>query len=440
MKVQVGRAILMAALAGWGAVAQGTPRDGAPAPPSQRNASGLIRPAAVPPDYVITPFGYFHPSCVRLVNEGETVLQDERIRHADGSVDPIAPVCNYPRFAPDGSLVSPETTRPPTSPPPGWVEYISATTRTSFGKLTATWTTPPQPATSDIQMLYFFPGFADTISGGYCILQPVLQYGTSPLGGGNYWSIASWNVCGDNIVDHSMLITVSAGDTLLGSITSNCKPGGNSCATWNVTAEDENTGAKATMDKTTNDKEVWNWAFASVLETYNVFECTEYPANNGVSFDVNVYDQNLQVIANPGWTKAPVAGVTPYCDFGLGSTGTINTVTYNPNAPTSINVTGQWYDTYQMTWTLSQAQKSYMITGSVSIGPEFSCQDSTWPVSGQVTSGTNQFTITATNPVNGSDGCYLWYTYTLQRTSTIDASGTWVTSAGTSGTVSLTLQ
>ena len=36
--------------------------------------AGRNRPAGVPDGYVITPFGYFHPSCVRRLAEGETLL------------------------------------------------------------------------------------------------------------------------------------------------------------------------------------------------------------------------------------------------------------------------------------------------------------------------------------------------------------------------------
>ena len=38
--------------------------------------AGPNRPAGVPDGYVITPFGYFHPSCVRQLTEGETLLAD----------------------------------------------------------------------------------------------------------------------------------------------------------------------------------------------------------------------------------------------------------------------------------------------------------------------------------------------------------------------------
>jgi hypothetical protein len=52
------------------------------------------------------------------------------------------------------------------------------------------------------------------------ILQPVLQYGPSAAGGGQYWSIASWYLYTDTSdVDHAYyttLIEVSSGDPLTG--------------------------------------------------------------------------------------------------------------------------------------------------------------------------------------------------------------------------------
>ena len=37
------------------------------------------RPAAVPADYVLTPFGYFHPSCVNHLAEGDVVREDLKV-------------------------------------------------------------------------------------------------------------------------------------------------------------------------------------------------------------------------------------------------------------------------------------------------------------------------------------------------------------------------
>src|SRR5215831_4710850 len=47
--------------------------------------AGARRPAAVPADYLITPYGYFHSSCVKHLAKGDEVRQDEKtIRHANG--------------------------------------------------------------------------------------------------------------------------------------------------------------------------------------------------------------------------------------------------------------------------------------------------------------------------------------------------------------------
>ncbi|KAJ7478346.1 hypothetical protein FB451DRAFT_1396127 [Mycena latifolia] len=49
------------------------------------------------------------------------------------------------------------------------------------------------------------------------IIQPVLQYGVSPLGGGPYWSVASWYLYGE-IAYVSPLVNVSVGQRLDGEI------------------------------------------------------------------------------------------------------------------------------------------------------------------------------------------------------------------------------
>ena len=58
--------------------------------------------------------------------------------------------------------------------------------------MTTTWTVPPEPSREDDQLLYLFNGLQD--SPVTQILQPVLQWGRSPAGGGNSWALASWLV------------------------------------------------------------------------------------------------------------------------------------------------------------------------------------------------------------------------------------------------------
>ena len=175
--------------------------------------AGSGRPAKVPDGYVITPFGYFHPSCVQSLARGERLLPDGRVQHADGTANGSVAVCNYPRYTPAGEAVSntsPEVT--------GWIENASITTgsaTTSYGALIALWTVPPQPTQNDGQTLFFFPGFEDT-NNTQSILQPVLHWY------GGQWDIASWNCCLDNITTESPVVKVSPGDGIYGSITSTC--------------------------------------------------------------------------------------------------------------------------------------------------------------------------------------------------------------------------
>jgi len=289
---------------------------------------GPTRPLGVPTDYVVTPFGYFHPSCARHVAEGETVLADGRIRHADGTEETVAPVCDYPRYSASGSLISWDSTRAGTEPlTNGWVENISATTTGRYGKISATWTTPPQPTGHNGQTLFFFPGFED-IDDTVSILQPVLQWGPSAAGGGNNWAAASWNCCPGGTTDYSSLISVSAGDSMLGVISPTCSSG--SCSTWNVKTEDKTTGHTTTLSKTPNEGQKWNWAFGAVMEVYGVTKCSDYPNNKGLTFTVSLYNNSLALISSPPWTKAPASGITPSCGFGLSSTATKERVEYNP--------------------------------------------------------------------------------------------------------------
>ncbi len=67
--------------------------------------AGPNRPPAVPEEYVITPMGYFHPSCVQELAEGDIVREDEKaIEHKDGSFDSI-PTCAFPHYTPAGEKV-----------------------------------------------------------------------------------------------------------------------------------------------------------------------------------------------------------------------------------------------------------------------------------------------------------------------------------------------
>jgi hypothetical protein len=300
------------------------------APAFASNLAVASRPADVPQEFVITPFGYFHPSCVLQVAEGDTLLADGRVEHANGTVEANVPVCNYPHYTPTGLPVTADTKVASGADPVvnGWLEAVWAMTNTSYGKIAATWIVPPAPATAEGQTLFFFPGFedyADVIS----IVQPVLQFGPSAAGGGNYWAVASWNCCLNGYAWNSKLLNVSSGDTILGTITSTCKAGLGYCAKWNVTSQDKTTGKKTTLAKTPAEGQVWNWAFGAVAEVYGVVQCSDYPPNNGLVFTVKLFDQNRKLIKSPPWTPYYAgSGTTPWCNYGLNFTPKQETVEY----------------------------------------------------------------------------------------------------------------
>jgi hypothetical protein len=288
------------------------------------------RPSNVPTNYVTTPFGYFNPSCVHLVAEGDTLLPDGSLQHPDGSVDP-ASICNYPHYTSTGQLVPLDSKALAGTKPPeisGWLESVSVTTSESYGKINATWTVPPSPESNDGQILYFFPGLED-IDHVVSIVQPVLQWGDNGSFGGAYWTFASWNCCISNGAYVSTPIDVNVGDALLGVIDSNCKPGSESCVTWNIGGKDETTGHSTALQKSPADGQTWNWAFGAVSEDYDLVQCSDFPNDTSLTFTVTLYNQDLQVISNPSWSGTQwISNPDPACNYATQTSATQETVEY----------------------------------------------------------------------------------------------------------------
>jgi len=274
--------------------------------------AGPNRPAGVPDGYVITPFGYFHPSCVLQLAEAENLLADGRvIQHADGSIEDVA-ACEYPRYTASGEIVTAGAQPPAISH--SWIESAGATTSTSYGALMATWTVPPGPTTNDGQTVYFFPGLED-IDDVVSILQPVLGWNADFA---DAWGIASWNCCPSGITVESTPVRVKSGNEIKGTIRDACSAGTLSCSKWKVTSEDVSTGRSTTLNNTPSEGQTFNWAFAGALEVYNVVQCSDYPSNGSLTFSsVALYDYNFARITNPGWLiNIWASGLTPQCGYG----------------------------------------------------------------------------------------------------------------------------
>jgi hypothetical protein len=289
--------------------------------------AGPNRPSAVPAGYVITPFGYFHPSCVRGVASGDTVLADGRVQHTDGTVDATAPFCSYPHYTARGEVVAGGRSRvDPLTIVHSWIEDGATTTTTAYGKLTAIWPVPSAPTTYDGQTVYLFPGLVD-YNTDQTIIQPVLGWNSFF---GEVWSVASWNCCPSGTTVHSSPVQVNTGDIIYGIIKSTCAAGTESCPKWNITSTDKTTKKSTTLRKTPSEGQTFNWAQSGALEVYEIVQCSDYPPDNKTTFSkVALYDDNFHKISNPGWSITDYySGLDPQCNYGGQVTATSVTLDY----------------------------------------------------------------------------------------------------------------
>jgi hypothetical protein len=306
--------------------------------------AGASRPRAVPEEYVATPMGYFHPSCVQALAEGDIIRKDElAIEHKDGSFDAI-PACAYPHYTPAGEEVPLDGAGPAAEKtaasdgaggePPAighdYIEYADmreAEPSNYYGELKATWIVPPDPATHSNQIIYLFPGMQDYHTGlkDLTILQPVLGwnvvYPAQGINLPNVWSLSSWNCCVKGAVQHSPAITTAAGHTIFGVMVCT-HPDAPRCGSFNVNTYDETAGTMTELRQTSSFGQYFNWAIAGALEVYNISQCSEYPGGTKGSiefYDLGLYDNGLHPVTQ-GWVKEKVwiaQHDTPVCGYDV---------------------------------------------------------------------------------------------------------------------------
>jgi hypothetical protein len=151
----------------------------------------------------------------------------------------------------------------------GWITYASWTNNTGkpITSFKTTWAVPAAPATQSGQTIFLFNG----IQNSTMIYQPVLQWGTSAAGGGNFWSVASWYVDGQGgLAFHSQLTKVNPGDTLLGVMTLTGQSGNG--FSYNSVFQGIPNSAQPIQDV-----EQLTWCIET-LEAYGITKCSDYPA------------------------------------------------------------------------------------------------------------------------------------------------------------------
>ena len=136
---------------------------------------------------------------------------------------------------------------------------------------------PGEPEVKAGQTLFFWNGLEPADSSA--VLQPVLQWGSSAAGGGNFWAISSWFVSSSQGSHFSPLVRVSPGDVIVG--TNTLLADGRS---WAISATGPGGAPSELIFKPAPG--AWPTAY-HVLEAYGVStECTLYPAAGAVNFSV----------------------------------------------------------------------------------------------------------------------------------------------------------
>ncbi|HEY1657559.1 MAG TPA: hypothetical protein VGG14_04390 [Candidatus Sulfotelmatobacter sp.] len=297
---------------------------------AQALAAAALRPAVVPQDFVVTPFGYYHPSCINHLAKGDVLRQDiKAIERANGITQNIE-LCAYPHYLADGQKVMADAPAPKDPPniSHAWIEYASITTTGAYGQIYTEWEVPPSPTSNDGQTVYLFNGMEDS-NDVVTIIQPVLGWNSDYSAA---WSIAAWNCCVNGQVNEATPAHTNPGDHLEGYVFMNCVKGTRVCSSWDIVIVDEESGAFSELLDTSNYSQQFNWAFGGVLEVYNIAQCTDYPPPDyagGIGFhNESVLNAQFAVVSNPAWTVTNLAsGLTPQCSYG-GSLPKQVTLTY----------------------------------------------------------------------------------------------------------------
>jgi hypothetical protein len=176
-------------------------------------------------DLVLTPGGLRPRSLVHQLEPGQHVsVKGGRVRIIETATGNVVKDLGESAKPGEGDSEPPSgqaSRSVPGLPDVGWIEnsqWRNGGTQPII-YFSTKWVVPPVPASDDGQVIYLFNGMQP--DSGAHILQPVLQWGPSSAGGGNYWSITNWYADGQGgqAANGGPPIQVNPGDSLQGVIT-----------------------------------------------------------------------------------------------------------------------------------------------------------------------------------------------------------------------------
>ncbi|PPQ68674.1 hypothetical protein CVT26_002957 [Gymnopilus dilepis] len=247
-------------------------------------------------ELVQTPAGLVPKSNVHAVPEGARVHQspsEVQIIASNGTVIHSRPFTKSagPLKKPPSSNLARRTLQS------GYVAYAywENTGSQPIAFFGTNWNVPPTPSSWDGQLLYWFNGLVPGDFNG--ILQPVLQYGTSPAGGGQYYAIASWWLIGNNVY-HSSIQQVSPGTALEGhmALTGISTSGG--VTTYSYSSYFPGYSTPSISASTTG---VLNWAYEA-LEIYTTASTSDLPSGSTDLTAVDIKFNDNSHLSTIPWT------------------------------------------------------------------------------------------------------------------------------------------
>jgi hypothetical protein len=288
-----------------------------------RVPAGLSARAQLPEgpadEYVTSPVGRFHRSCVHSVPSGAFIDANDNVI-VDGRIVDHHEPCRY-RWHRSGDEGAAGAGPVPTID--GWVESARTVAFTNgwgfnwFNDIVGSTIVPRAPRTSASQVVFFFTSLEPLDRSA--VIQPVIQWGVSAGGGGAFWSAAVWYVNTSGVMSHSILQPVSSGETILGSlqaVSNSCTNAG--VCTWQMAMLANGTLLTVLNVATT---EIFNTAQKAVLEAHSLTACSQYPNQANVTYtNVHVFMPGPQtnthndITAALGWA-ADVKGGTPDCSY-----------------------------------------------------------------------------------------------------------------------------
>ena len=276
------------------------------------------------PGWVQVPGQLIRPDCVHEVPKGARVEISEG-GQITGDVTLKGRVIAHYDPCPEAAIPTREVAmadNTPSSPPIFWYgkvegaqESLTLGASDNIDWESAEFWVPSTPK-SNGALIYIHNGIATATQDW--VLEPVLQYGTSPAGGGNYWAIVSWMI-GPTGAWHSPGETVHTGN-LLHAYTQQTGSK-NGIQYWTSEVFDLSTNAFTYLNAWSSGLH-WTLAYEGVLEAYYATSCSQLPRDGLVHFFYNqVYH------GYPYYWNVPLA----FAGF-INQTGCSNWVDVNNNS------------------------------------------------------------------------------------------------------------